>query len=276
MKPLPSTALLIAGKVGAAMFKIKSFAIHLPYFSILTTKERYNDNNNDDNDSKPTGHWLSSLKKEQWMTNRPNFDTKARDRKSNTDNTTLLSCAQYVPNNVPTRGCPIGQKSGLTDALVYCHRFRPFGIKRGLRIFWVDMLQGDLFGDMFFVICCLFLCVWLFICFFVSSHSYVPCSIVAPVLVDTVLCYRGMCLFICSRLFVGFIWIYLICSGRRVLDCCLDAFCICLEALSCHFWGWLFWRHVGKSNEFVKEQTFARESSACWTYNINIIRFIQW
>lgn len=97
---------------------------------------------------------------------------------------------------------PLGQKSGLTNALVHCHRFRPFGIKRGLRIFWVDILQGDLFGDMFFVVCCLFLCVWLFICFFVSSRSYVPCSIVAPVLVDTVLCYRGMCLFICSCLFV--------------------------------------------------------------------------
>lgn len=166
---------------------------------------------------------------------------------------------------------PLGQKSGLTNALVHCHRFRPFGIKRGLRIFWVDMLQGDLFGDMFFVVCCLFLCVWLFICFFVSSRSYVPCSIVAPVLVDTVLCYRGMCLFICSCLFVRFMWIYLICSGRRVLDCCLDAFCICLEALSCHFWGWLFWRHVGKSNEFVKEQTFARESSACWTYEYHMI-----
>ena len=42
-----------------------------------------------------------------------------------------------------------------------------------------------------------------------------------------------------------------------------------------------FLRHVGKSNEFVKEQTFARESSACWTYeydlsNDNLMWCCQW
>ena len=45
MKPLPSTALLIAWKSTSSHIQTKLFTIHLPYFSILTTKERYNSTN---------------------------------------------------------------------------------------------------------------------------------------------------------------------------------------------------------------------------------------